>query len=143
MGFLSDLNLEEVEAASDDWSIPNGTYPVIISDSKIFEKDGKSSWQIVYTVDPDVEDYGKRTVSEFFSLDPTLEDRRKAWLKRRLVSLGISDEEAATMDPADVIGVEGFVTVKNRTVGEKSYCNVTKFVLGDDSDAAEDFLSNY
>jgi hypothetical protein len=136
MSFLSDLGLDKVDGSALDYSIPNGVYPAMISDSKIIQsKTGDDLWQITYQIDPEVETFGKRTVSEFFNLDPNLPTERKAWLKRRLTTLGISDEQAATMEPSDIIGVDVTLTVKNRNVNGTNYTNVAKVVLGNDAES--------
>lgn len=133
MSFLDDLDLDSVDGSEIDYSIPNGVYPMYISASELVDntkKPGMNQWRITYKIDQNEDDYAGRTVSEFFDLDPTLPNDRKAWLKRRLVSLGIDDDQAKTLEPADIIGVEVMVTVKNRKVGENTYTNVTKVTLG-------------
>lgn len=133
MSFLDDLNLDTVDGSAIDYSIANGVYPAFINSSELVDnqkKPGMNNWRITYKLAPDVETYGGRTVSEFFDLDPSLPDDRKAWLKRRLVSLGFDDEDMKTLEPADVIGIEVMVTVKNRKVGDNTYTNVTKVELG-------------
>lgn len=147
MGFLDKVGLGDVEAPVSDFSIPNGVYPATISDSKIMnpKKDpSKELWQITYTIDGEVETYAGRSVSEFYDLDPNLSAERKGWMKLRLQSLGISDEEANEMDPSDIIGTDVMVTVKNRTVGENTYTNVGRVTLRDTSTvAAASYLGNF
>lgn len=140
MGFLDSMGLDDVDGSAIDYSIANGVYPMTISDSKIIphsKKPGIEQWQITYKVDGEVEDFGGRTVSEFFDLDPSLPDNRKAWLKRRLYSLGFDDETIRTMDPADVIGVDVTVTVVNKPAadGSRTYTNVKAVALGNDADS--------
>lgn len=142
MSFLDDLNLDTVDGSAIDYSIPNGVYPAMINSSELVEnqkKPGMNQWRITYKLDSEVETYGGRTVSEFFDLDPSLPDDRKAWLKRRLVSLGFDDDDIKTMEPADVIGIEVMVTVKNRKVGDNTYTNVTKVELGHVVSDSDDF----
>jgi len=135
MGFLNNLSLDQIDDSSVDYSINNGVYPAMISDSKIMSspKSGDNLWQITYKLDSDVQTFGGRTVSEFFNLDPNLPDDRKTWIKRRLTSLGINAEEASNMDPGDIIGVEVTITVRNKQVQDKTYTNITKVVLGAES----------
>lgn len=142
MAFLSDLNLDQVDATAVDYSVANGVYPAMISDSKIMKSPstGDNLWQITYRIDPEIDTYGGRTVSEFFNLDPNLPDDRKVWIKRRLRSLEVPDSQAATMDPSDIIGVEVTITVKNKQVKDKTYTNITKVTLGADSPS---FASNF
>lgn len=138
MSFLNDLNLDSVDETAVDFTIPAGVYPTMITDSKIMvsPSSGDNLWQITYRIDPDHDESPGKTVSEFFNLDPNLPDNRKAWIKRRLISLGISGDEAANLDPGDIIGVEVTVTVKNKAVKDKVYTNVTKVELGADVSAA-------
>jgi hypothetical protein len=131
-GFLSDMNLDTLDASGTDWSIANGVYPAMVTDSKIMQpknKPNKNLWQITYTLDSEVETYGGRTVSEFFDLDPSLPDDRRVWLKRRLLSIGVSDSQAATLEPDDIIGTEVSDTVRNKVSNDKTYVNVTKVEL--------------
>ncbi len=133
MGFLEDLELDEVEVI-DDWTIPNGVYPAMITSSELITtSSGDNSWRITYTIDPEFPQYGKRTVSEFFTMDPNATDLRKMFLKRRLKSLGFYKDEIRTMEPSDVLGIEVNITVKNRQSGDKTYSNVTAVDLSDDT----------
>lgn len=138
MGFLDSIGLEDIDASTIDYSIANGVYPMMITDSKIIphsKKPGVNQWQITYRVDPDVEDFGGKTVSEFFDLDPNLPDNRKAWIKRRLNSLGFDDEGIRSMEPDQIIGVEVTVTVVNKPAadGSRTYTNVKTVALGNDA----------
>lgn len=125
-----------------DFSIANGAYPMMITDSKIIEhhkKPGVEQWQITYKVSPDVDDFGGRTVSEFFDLDPELSDDRKVWITRRLISLGFTEpEDRRSFEPGSVEGVDVTVTVVNKKVGDNTYTNVKKVVLGADVDSFAD-----
>lgn len=146
MAFLDSMGLDTIDATGSDWSIANGLYPAIISDSKIMnpKKDpSKSLWQITYTLDQDVDEYGGRSASEFFDLDPNLPSERRVWLKRRLISIGITDEQAATLEPSDIIGVEVDVTIQNKNVGDKTYVNIRKVALRDTVSVSNPLLSNF
>jgi hypothetical protein len=133
MSFLNDAGVVGMEAAESDFFVANGTYPAIISDSKISEFNGVNKWQITYKVHPEVESYGGKTVSEWFDLSPDIQDKYKQWLVRRLSSLAISTQEQATLEPADVIGTEVTITVKNKPSadGTRTFTNITKVMLGD------------
>lgn len=148
MGFLADQNLADIEVPESDWFIANGVYPAAITDSKLMhpEKNPDGTlWQITYRIDPEVETFGGKFVSEFFDLDPNLAPERKQFLKRRLMSLEITDAEAADMDPGDIIGTEVTVTIKNKPSkdGDRVYTNVTKVTLGAGQVAAAGYLSNF
>jgi hypothetical protein len=131
MGFLQDLSLDQIDGSEIDWTVPNGVYPAMITESGVQDFNGKTKWLIKYKIDPDEPTSGGKIVSEFFDLDPALPDNRKAFLKRRLMSLEITDDQAASMDPGDVIGVEVVITVKNRPAadGSRMFTNVTKVTL--------------
>jgi hypothetical protein len=131
-GFLSEMGLDTLDASGTDWSISNGVYPAMITDSKIMQPkndSNKNLWQITYTLDSEVETFGGRTVSEFYDLNPELAADRRVWLKRRLLSIGVSDSQAATLEPQDIIGTEVSVTVRNKVSNDKTYVNVTKVEL--------------
>lgn len=142
MGFLDEMGLDQVDAASDDWSVPNGVYPAVIVESKIAEFGGVNKWQINYKIDEDDENAAGKQVSEFFDLSPDLPDTRKAWLKRRLLTLEIDDEAAASLEPEDIIGTEVVVTVKNKPSadGTRTYTNVTKVALASPLDDTDDMF---
>jgi hypothetical protein len=134
MGFLDDLGLDDVDGTEPDWSIPNGVYPAYIVSSEIISgKTPAGTWQIKYRINTDYPEHGGKYVSEFFDLDPALEDKRKSFLKRRLVSLDITNEQARDMDPGDIVGVNVVITVKNKVVGDNKYTNVTKVELDEDA----------
>lgn len=148
MGFLAEQNLADVEVPESDWFIANGTYLASITNSELMHPESRPDatlWQITYRIDPEVETYGNKFVSEFFDLDPNLPDSRKVWLKRRLQSLEISDQEAADMDPGDIIGTEVTVTVKNKPSkdGDRVYTNVTKVTVGSGTVAAASYMGNF
>lgn len=149
MGFLDKTGVADVVLTESDFSVANGVYPATITDSKVMHPGGdesRESWQISYRIDPEVETYGGRWVSEFFDLDPNLSDDKKQWLKRRLASLEIPDDELADMQPQDIIGTEVTVTVKNKpskTDPTVVYTNVTKVVLGSSPIMSNEYLSNF
>jgi hypothetical protein len=145
MAFLKDMGLESIDASGTDWSIANGVYPAMVSDSKIMNPKGdtnKELWQITYTLDGEVETYGGRSVSEFYDLNPELPADRRVWLKRRLLSLGVNDQQAATLEPGDIIGTEVSVTVRNKNTNDKTYTNVTKVELRS-TGSASSFAVNF
>lgn len=143
MSFLNDAGVVGVKAVESDFFVASGVYNAIISDSKIAEFNGVSKWQITYKIDPEDDNYGGKTVSEWFDLSPDLPADRKQFLVRRLASLQISAEEQATLEPEDILGTEVTITVKNKPSadGARTYTNVTKVVLG--QAASDNFLSNF
>ena len=145
MGFLNNAGVVGIEPQASDFFVVNGVYPAIISESKIDDFNGKTKWQITYKIDSEVDDFGGKVVSEWFDLDPNLSEDRKQFLVRRLASLEISAEEQETLEPADVIGTEVTITVKNKQSadGTRTFTNVTKVVLGAQQIAAAGYLSNF
>jgi len=146
MGMFDDY--ADIDGSAIDYSIANGVYPMTITGAKFVDhskKPGVQQFQLTYQVDSEVEDFGGKSVSEFFDLDPSLPDNRKAWLKRRFVSLGFDDEAVRTLEASDLIGIDVTVTVTNKAVGDTVYTNVKKVVLGNDADsyAAGNALGNF
>jgi hypothetical protein len=145
MSFLNDAGVVGMKAQESDFFVANGVYPSVISDSKVADFNGKTKWQVTYKIDAEVEEFGGKTVSEWFDLDPNLPEDRKQFLVRRLASLEISDEEQKTLEPADIIGTEVTITVKNKPSadGTRTFTNVTKVVIGAGTVAAGSYLSNF
>lgn len=145
MSFLNDAGVVGLEATESDFFVANGVYAATISDSKIAEFNGVNKWQITYKIDPEDENFGGKTVSEWFDLSPDLAADRKQFLVRRLASLEITPEEQATLEPADVIGTEVTITVKNKPSadGTRTFTNVTKVVLGSNQIAAASYVSGF
>jgi hypothetical protein len=145
MSFLNDAGVVGLEARESDFFVANGVYPATISDSKIADFNGVSKWQITYKIDPEVDEFGGKTVSEWFDLSNDLPAERKQFLVRRLASLQITPEEQLTLEPADVIGTEVTITVKNKPSadGTRTFTNVTKVVLGATPVAAASYLNKF
>lgn len=149
MGFLDKTGVVDLEVPDNDYSIANGVYPATIQDSKVMHPGGdesRESWQITYRIDPEVETYGGRFISEFFDLDPNLPEDRKVWIKRRLNSLELTEEEQANLTPDYIIGYDVTVTVKNKpskTDPTVVYTNVTKVTYGKTAVVSDDYMSNF
>lgn len=146
MGFLENAGVVGIKANEPDFSVANGVYPAGISDSKIDQFNGVTKWQITYKIHPDVDIFGGRTVSEWFDLSPDLAEERKQFLVRRLASLNIGQEEQKTLEPADIIGTEVTITVRNKPSadGTRTFTNVVKVVVGADAPAPNrDALANF
>lgn len=137
MSFLQNAGIVGIEATESDFFVANGVYPATVSDSKIDLFNGKTKWQITYRISPDIENFGGKLVSEWFDLDPALAPERKQFLVRRLASLHISQEDQQTLEPADILGTEVVITVKNKPSadGSRTFTNVTKVVLADAAEA--------
>lgn len=146
MGFLDEAGVVGIKAEAPDWSVANGVYPATISDSKKDQFNGVTKWQITYKIHPDVDVFGGKTVSEWFDLSPDLAEERKQFLVRRLASLEIGPQEQMTLEPADVIGTEVTITVRNKPSadGTRMFTNIVKVVVGAEKPAASDtMLANF
>lgn len=138
MGFLSDLGLDDVD--SDPNALPDGTYKAALFECKIIEaKDAAKGKFVVFTykvTDPDSK-YQGTTIDEWKSANSFDEPRKKAWLKQRIMSLGVPEARVNAVDPSDLLGTAVDVTVKQK--GE--YRNVTFVKLSDESSAAAEPVS--
>lgn len=129
MGFLNDLDIENTEADPD--ALPDGKYPGWLFESKILtKKDGsKTSLVLTYKVDKDFDPkFANRKAQEWFQLKPVPSEQQKAWLKRRLVSLGIPESKMNEIEPDDLIGIAVTFGVKN----SNGYKNVNFVELRDE-----------
>lgn len=131
MGFLSELSLENVEA--DPNAFPDGTYNAYTTDAKIVQVNNKTEDRLVITYTlADGQHKGKQ-IDEFKNCDKTATARDLAWLKSRLLSLGVPEASMGSINPDDLKGIECRITKKQK--GE--YHNITNVVLGHaDSDGS-------
>lgn len=146
MGFLDDAGVVGIKPEAPDFSVANGVYPAMVSESKTDLFNGVSKWQITYRIHPDVDTFGGRTVSEWFNLTASIPEEQKQFLVRRLASLSISPEQQKTLEPADIIGTEVTITVRNKPSadGTKVYTNITNVRLGSTKPApSADALVNF
>lgn len=134
-GFLNDLGLSK--ASADPNFIPEGKYPAFISKLQI--KDVKKKAEqgggtgkaliITYKVTNDDPSYSGKTKTEFKSL-PELnpdgsfktdeDEKNAAYLKQRLLSIGVPSEEMDNMNQEDILGTPVWITL----VASGEYVNV-------------------
>jgi len=127
MGFLNDIGLDKVEA--DPNYIGDGRWPGWLTDSKIVEKkDGNTAWVITYKIDKDSTQYAGRTQDEWYPLSDAT-DTNKAWMKKRVLGLGVPESKINDLDPGDVAGLCVYITIRHKG----SYQNVVDVVLRDEA----------
>lgn len=125
MGFLNDLDLGNVEA--DPNYIPDGPYPanIVKSDIVTRKNDGKQSWVLTYQI---IEGrFAGKQQQEWFDLKPEGDNAelKKSFLKRRVLSLGIPENEVSNVDTDYFVGMRVKVTIKHRN----GYQNVSDVEL--------------
>ena len=120
MGFLSDLGLDSVDA--DPNSFPDAKYAAFVYDAKMISyKDSSKGQALVLTYKiADGLQKGK-TIDEWKTANPFDDAQKKAWLKQRILSIGIPESKLNDVDPDDLIGTPIYFTKKQK--GE--YHNVT------------------
>ena len=137
MSLFGDL---DIAAASDDpFNIDEGVYEGVVSAVTTKETKDKTGKGLIitYTVTDEDSPMVGRKIDEWKNLpqpaDPhnltPEEDRDASFLKMRLKSLGVAEEDMNTVEPDDLIGTEVVFTVKKK--GE--YTNVVKVELPDGS----------
>ena len=120
-GIFADLGLDEVD--EDPNTFPASTYRGFVYDCKVVTyKDAAKGRALVLTYK--IADGGQhkgKTVDEWKSCNTFDDASKKAWLKRRLMSLGVPENRLSQVNPEDLIGTEVDFTTKKS--GE--YTNVT------------------
>lgn len=131
--FLNDLDLQN--APTDPNFLPEGKYPAFLYDLKIkdIQKNNTRALIISYKIsDLDSENQGK-TKTEFKTL-PKMENgvyadddskRNAAFLKQRLLSLGVPESELNDMKREDLLGTPVWITIKQ----VKEYYNISAVEL--------------
>ena len=145
-GFLNDLGLSSANA--DPNFLPEGRYPAFISGLKIKDtqatkdKPAGKALIITYKISPlDSENVGK-TKTEFKTLPAVNPDgsytdevsvRNAAYLKQRLLSLGVPEDEMDTMSQEDLLGTPVWITM----VQSGDYYNVRNVELREEESGAQ------
>lgn len=137
MSLIGSLGLDAVEA--DPNYLADGAYPgeVFKSEYVIREKDGEETVNHVITYRVTEGDrkgaqkaewfrLGKDPVregpaNELVGMTPTMTEQAKTWYKKRLVDLGIPEEEIATLVPQTLVGIPVDFGVKTKN----GYTNVS------------------
>jgi len=137
-GFLNDLGLSK--ARTDPNFLSEGKYPAIVS--KLNIKDTQKSGPaliITYKVTHDDPENGGKIKTEFKSLPKMKDDgsgeyadedavRNAAFLKQRLLSLGVPENELDNMTQESILGAPVWITV----VQTGDYYNIRQVELRED-----------
>lgn len=130
-GFLADLELDKVE--DDPNAFPDGTYNAYLTEAKVVSlKDVAQGKRLVLTYKIYDGDHKGKAIDEWKSINKFDDARTKAFLKKRLLSLGVPEEKLASVQPSDLAGIAVRITKKQNG----QYANVTNVVLGHASDDA-------
>lgn len=117
MSLFGDLDI--ASASDDPFGIPAGTYPCIISDAKAGRNkdDNKTGLTIFYKI-TEGEPAGNtaqewKTIQSDGDTDPKSDANKKnaSYIKMRLRELGIPEDRMNTVEPNDLKGIEGYVTM--------------------------------
>lgn len=146
MGLFKDLDI--ASASSDPFSVEDGTYLCTVKKVAVQKTKDESKTGLTFSFEIDEDDENEnalmhgRKIDEWLTIpevdadgeyvDPEKGPIFMSFLKRRLESLGVPEEEMNTVDNEDLLGISCVVTVK--TKGD--YQNITKLVLR--GDAADD-----
>lgn len=131
-GFLADLGLDTVE--TDPNHLPNATYLGYLTKVKVQPyKDASRGKAIIFTYKVSDGEHSGKTVDEWKSANSFDDSRKKAWLKQRMLSLGIPESRLGAVNPDDLVGLPVRFTVKQN--GE--YTNVTFVALRDEDETAD------
>lgn len=119
-GFLSDLGLDSVE--TDPNHLPDATYKGYLTDCKVVQfKDASKGQALVFTYKVSEGPHKGKTIDEWKTANKFDPANKKAWLKSRILSLGVPESRLNILNPDDLIGTPVSFTVKKK--GE--YTNVT------------------
>lgn len=145
MGLFGELDV--ASAADDPFKVPANVYEATVTDVEVkpTQDQSKVGMTLIYTVtadDADGEHVGK-TIREWKQIpqpaDPkklSAEDKRAmSFLKARLLDLGIPEDRVNKVEPADLIGKDVTIQVKE---GKKDFMNVAKVTLKQNTSAATD-----
>lgn len=122
MGFLNDLGLGSSEVKALSNYLPDGTYPAYVFEVAL--KPGKSNPNdrylvITYKV-AEESSYQGMTVQEWKSANPYDDNKKKGYLKARLMDFGVPESRLNDVNPQDLVGIK----VNIRVVNNGSFRNV-------------------
>jgi hypothetical protein len=138
--------LDVASAADDPFKVPANVYEATVTDVTVGPtKDGsKVGMTLIYTVTEDSADgeHVGKTVREWKAIpqpaDPkklSADDKRAmSFLKARLLDLGVPEDKVNVVEPADLIGKDVTIQVKE---GKNDFMNVTKVTLKQNAPAAK------
>jgi hypothetical protein len=114
------LGLDKVKDQAD--GIPDGKYAGFVFNSQIVsKKDGTRAWVLTYkpdrkihpSLDPEASQAEWHDLDYPATMTPDAIETKKRWLKRRILSLGVKEENIATFALNDVIGTPVAFTIKS------------------------------
>jgi uncharacterized protein involved in high-affinity Fe2+ transport len=124
-GFLADLGLDEID--DDPNAFPDGTYNAYLTEAKVVAlKDAAKGKRLVLTYKIFDGDHKGKTIEEWKGINKFDSARDKAWLKSRMLSLGVPEDKINSISPDDLTGIAVRITKKQNG----QYRNVTNVVLG-------------
>lgn len=143
-GFLNDLGLSEV--SSNVNTLPDGKYPGFVFAAKVVKKkDDRKALVCTFRVSEGshtgkkIDDWKTLPRKDVNGNFVSEEDKKEAsFLRMRIESLGFTEEQFATLKPADLVAIP--VSFAVRTDGQ--YTNV-KFVEVRKVDASQDFSTSF
>lgn len=135
MGLFDGIDFDNVEEFTGGEGLQPGTYPVVIAavDTDT-DKDGISQLVITYTVtEGDSEGRQKKEWLKIIPGSPTEDSDKSGFyaqrtLKTRLISFGIPASKFNSLEPDDLLDIEGALTLK-RNKKNPEYVNVSYFAL--------------
>lgn len=129
MGLFDELDLKN--APADPNAIPNGDYVAYLTDVKpgTSQKAPDHKYVIFQYKIEDDGPYNGAEISEWKSADPSDDERKKGWLKQRLISLGVPEDRVDEVEPDDIIGTKVVLQVKQNG----QYTNVNRVTLYEDT----------
>lgn len=142
MGFFDEYETE-IEKIPTGFGLPIGTYPVVLSDCKLFtKKDGGVATVLSFTVDT-MNDPEGRSGKEDIWLNKPVKGDKNADINARigkstLLEIGIPEDKLGSFDAdADKDKVIGITGVLNITAGKDGYTN-KKFVRAAEASGVAD-----
>lgn len=134
-------DLDIASAADDPFAVTDGTYEALLTKSSVEKSLAKGTRGLTfeYTIhDADDEEMNGRKISEWLTI-PTEDDENKStfmsFIKRRLKSLGVPEDEMNTVQTSELIGIEVVVSVATKTGKDGvDRQNITKLRLANDEE---------
>ena len=137
MSLFADLNLENVKVNQPN-TLPDGSYVGFVSNIRtIKKKDGNVALVLTFTVNDENDEQHNNAQDEWRTFPKMMEidgnsrfateadEKNAIFLKQRLMSLGVEDDDIPTLDIADLVGTPvTFVVASNK--GYKNVRNVTR-----------------
>ena len=124
-GFLADLGLDEID--EDPNRLPDGPYNAYLTDAKVVTlKDAAKGKRLVLTYKIADGPHKGKIIDEWKGINAFDDARSKAFLKQRILSLGVPEDKISTLDLNDLVGLEVRITKKQNG----QYQNINNVTLG-------------